>query len=70
MRDLDRRRTAVAFWTLLSAVVAITLASVIGHLAPALLSSDAGDACGCLALGLVALAHGVPLAAGLVGSEA
>jgi hypothetical protein len=70
MRDLDRRPAAIAFWTLLRAVVVITLASVIGHLAPALLSSDTCDACGCFALGLLATAHALPLAAVLVTSEA
>jgi len=66
MRDLESRRAAVAFWTLLSAVVVTTLATVAGNLAPALLPSDACDACGYLAFGLIATAHALPLAAGLV----
>jgi len=66
MRELENRRAAVAFWTLLSAVVVTTLATVAGNLAPVLLSPDACDACGYLAVGLVATAHALPLAAGLV----
>jgi len=60
MRDLESRRAAVAFWTLLSAVVVTTLATVAGNLAPALLPSDACDACGYLAFGLIATAHAWP----------
>jgi len=66
MRDLESRRAAVAFWTLLSAVVVTTLATVIGNLAPAVLSADACDACGYLAFGLIATAHALPLAAGMI----
>jgi hypothetical protein len=66
MRELESRRAAVAFWTLLSAVIVTTLAAVIGHLSPAFLSLDACDACGYLACGLIATAHALPLAAGVM----
>jgi uncharacterized membrane protein len=66
MGDLESRRAAVAFWTLLSAVAITVLATVIGNLARSILPPDASDALGFMALGLLATAHALPLAAGLV----
>jgi hypothetical protein len=66
MRDLESRRAAVAFWMLLGAVIVTALATVIGNLAPAVLPLDACDALGFAALALLAMAHALPLAAGLV----
>ena len=66
MRDLESRRAAIAFWTLLGAVTVTTLATVAGNLAPASLPPDACDALGFLALALLVTAHVLPLVAGLV----
>ena len=65
MKDLEPRRAAVAFWTLLASVVVTVFAGAIGNLAPALLPLTACDALGLVALGLAFVAHGLPLAAGL-----
>jgi len=66
MTDGECRLAAAALWTLLSAVVVTTLATAAGNLAPALLGPGARDALGLAALGLILLAHALPLAAGLV----
>jgi len=66
MSELGSRRAAVAFWTLLGAVAVTTLATVTGNLAPAILSRDACDALGFIALGLGFTAHALPLVAGLI----
>lgn len=65
MGDLASRRASVAFWTLLSGVVVTVLATVIGNLAPAALPSGLRDVLGYMALGLMALAHVLPVIAGL-----
>jgi hypothetical protein len=65
MKELEGRRVAVAFWTLLGAVVMTVLATVTGNLMPAALSLDTRDALGYVALGLIAAAHALTLAAGL-----
>ncbi|MDB5360012.1 MAG: hypothetical protein JWO51_1309 [Rhodospirillales bacterium] len=66
MSDLESRRAAVAFWTLLGAVAVTTLATATGNLAPGVLSPDARDALGFIALGLAFAAHALPLVAGLI----
>ena len=66
MLDSGSRPAAVALWILLAAVVVTALATVVGHLAPALLPAGPRDALGLAALGLVFVAHALPLAAGLV----
>jgi hypothetical protein len=71
MMDWKCRQAAIALWTLLSAAILATLATVSGNLAPALLSRGPRDALGIVALGLILLAHMLPLAAGLArGSRA
>jgi len=65
MKDLEGRRAAAAFWALLAAVTVTVLASVAGHLAPALLPLTTCDTLGLVALGLALAAHALPLAAGL-----
>jgi hypothetical protein len=66
MNDLENRRAAVAFWTLLGAVAVTTLATVTGNLAPGALSPDARDALGFVALGLAFAAHALPLISSLI----
>ena len=65
MKDLEPRRAAVAFWTLLASVVVTVFAGAIGNLAPALLPLTTCDTLGLVALGLALAAHALPLAAGL-----